>query len=178
MSTENKKNNAKLVQAFNTLQKAFKAAGESDPELTQAMELVRSAISNLPQPQLELEFGLDEDPVAPGSDESLPRPEIDPGEVAVYSDGACRGNPGPGSWAFVAQDSAGEVLQKSSGVSSLTTNNKMELQGVIEGLTYLLELGNPLPKVYFHTDSKYVVDGITKWVPGWKARGWKKADKK
>ncbi len=102
---------------------------------------------------------------------------------AVYSDGACRGNPGPGAWGMVAQSSDGSVLFFDSGVEDHSTNNRMELQGAIEGIKSLLEYFEEqnLPastEVRLVSDSKYVLDGISKWVPGWKARGWKKADKK
>lgn len=103
---------------------------------------------------------------------------------AVFSDGACRGNPGPGAYALIVQNSKGEVVLKSSSVEVPTTNNKMELSGVIKGLNGLFEKfqedgfsGSHLP-VFVYSDSKYVVDGIKSWVPGWKARGWKKADNK
>lgn len=102
----------------------------------------------------------------------------------VFSDGACRGNPGPGAWACVIQDMKGEILLQSSGVDVPTTNNKMELQGVISGLESLIdrwvESGmseRDVPVLVF-SDSKYVVDGISSWVAGWKSRGWKKADGK
>lgn len=116
----------------------------------------------------------------------LPLPEelsgVDIG-FALFSDGACRGNPGPGAWGQLVQNSQGEVLFVGSGVETLTTNNKMELQGAIESLkqlvNYLKENVPPKkPIVFLYSDSKYVVDGITKWVPGWKSKGWKKADKK
>lgn len=103
---------------------------------------------------------------------------------AIFSDGACRGNPGPGSWACITQDIKGEILFKASGVDVPTTNNKMELQGVIEGLTGLIDkwvedqISDRQTPVFVYSDSKYVVDGITSWVDGWKARGWKKADGK
>lgn len=103
---------------------------------------------------------------------------------AVFSDGACRGNPGPGAYALIVQNSKGEVVLKSSSVEVPTTNNKMELSGVIKGLHGLFEKfqedgfsGSHLP-VFVYSDSKYVVDGIKLWVPGWKSRGWKKADNK
>jgi ribonuclease HI len=103
---------------------------------------------------------------------------------ALFADGACRGNPGPGSYALIIQNAKGEVVLKSSGVEMPTTNNKMELQGVIRGLHGLFEKfqeeghsQSHLP-VFVYSDSKYVVDGITSWVPGWKSRGWKKADNK
>jgi ribonuclease HI len=103
---------------------------------------------------------------------------------ALFSDGACRGNPGPGAYALIVQNKLGEIILKSSGVEMPTTNNKMELQGVIAGLLGLydkfLEDGHSQGHVplFVYSDSKYVVDGITSWVPGWKNRGWKKADNK
>ncbi len=102
---------------------------------------------------------------------------------ALFSDGACRGNPGPGSWGTVGQNSLGEILFQSSGIDIPSTNNKMELEGAIQGLMhlkdYLQDLGTlDQSEVFLYSDSKYVVDGITKWVAGWKKRGWKKADKK
>ena len=115
---------------------------------------------------------------------SFPAPDYLKTEgFAVYSDGACRGNPGPGAWGMVAQNSKGDVLFFDSGVDEDTTNNRMELQGAIEGLSSLLEYfekeGLPATtEVRLVSDSKYVLDGISKWVPGWKSRGWKKADKK
>ena len=93
-------------------------------------------------------------------------------EVTIYTDGACSGNPGPGGWGAVLLYGAHE--REISGGDEMTTNNKMELQGVISALETLRE---PCA-VQLYSDSKYVVDGITKgWARGWKARGWKKADK-
>ena len=109
--------------------------------------------------------------------------EVDSG-YAVFSDGACRGNPGPGAWGAMGQDSSGSVLFQSSGIESRTTNNRMELEGAYEGLRALVEIleeSNLDPaenKIYLYSDSKYVVDGMAKWVSGWKKRGWKKADGK
>lgn len=105
------------------------------------------------------------------------------GSYAVFSDGACRGNPGPGSWGVIAQDNQGELLFESSGFSMNTTNNKMELKGAIQGL---VELDNYLRTekdgiysgIYLYSDSQYVVKGAQQWISGWKKRGWKKADKK
>jgi ribonuclease HI len=103
---------------------------------------------------------------------------------AVFADGACRGNPGPGAWATIIQDARGEVILKSSGVDVPTTNNKMELEGVIRGLKGLIEkwieegMSDRESPVFVYSDSKYVIEGIDKWVPGWKARGWRKADNK
>lgn len=103
---------------------------------------------------------------------------------AIFADGACRGNPGPGAWATMIQDTKSEVILKSSGVDVPTTNNKMELEGVIRGLKGLVEkwiedgVSDRESPVFVYSDSKYVTEGIEKWVPGWKSRGWKKADNK
>lgn len=105
------------------------------------------------------------------------------GGLALYADGACRGNPGPGSWACVAQNAQGEVIFEASGFEQLTTNNKMEIQGAISSLELLERTfqENPFAQyapLFFFTDSKYVVEGMNQWTAGWKARGWKKADGK
>ncbi|MDP7319882.1 MAG: ribonuclease H [Bacteriovoracaceae bacterium] len=98
---------------------------------------------------------------------------------ALFTDGACRGNPGPGSFAYMIQSGVdGSLLYEAAQVSSLTTNNKMELKAIIEGLKYLSEHYTPMHQIFVYTDSKYAVDGIKSWVRGWKKRGWKKADKK
>lgn len=123
----------------------------------------------------------------PLKEESLPLPfEIssEPEMIAIYSDGGCRGNPGPGAFAYLAQAHNGEVLAEGVDFESLTTNNKMELQGPIKALQKLTQIlpekgRDPLlTRVKVLTDSKYVVDGMKSWVSGWKARGWKKADNK
>ena len=93
--------------------------------------------------------------------------------VEIFTDGACSGNPGPGGYGVVLR--FGEVEKELSGGDSATTNNRMELLGVITGLSALKE---PC-RVILTTDSKYVVDSITKgWVYGWKKKGWIKSDKK
>jgi ribonuclease HI len=103
---------------------------------------------------------------------------------AIFADGACRGNPGPGAWATMIQDTKAEVILKSSGVDVPTTNNKMELEGVIQGLKGLVDkwiedgVSDHESPVFVYSDSKYVVEGIEKWVTGWKSRDWKKADGK
>ena len=93
--------------------------------------------------------------------------------VTVFTDGACSGNPGPGGWAAILQyGSAEKVL---SGGAADTTNNRMELLGVISALEALKE---PC-RVELYSDSKYVIDALQKrWVWGWKSRGWIKSDKK
>lgn len=91
--------------------------------------------------------------------------------VEIFSDGACSGNPGPGGYGAILRWNGKE--KELSGGEKHTTNNRMELTGVIEALT---ALKYPC-KVILTTDSKYVVDSVTKgWVNGWKRRGWKKSD--
>jgi ribonuclease HI len=92
--------------------------------------------------------------------------------VEIYTDGACRGNPGPGGWAATLE--YGEHLRELSGAEALTTNNRMELTAVIRALEALKR--SVAARV--HTDSEYVRRGITEWVPNWKARGWRTADRK
>ena len=92
--------------------------------------------------------------------------------VTIYTDGACSGNPGPGGWGVVLI--YGEHERDLWGGERQTTNNRMELTAAIRALEALTR---PC-KVELHTDSQYVRQGITEWMPGWKARGWKTADKK
>ncbi|HIF25956.1 MAG TPA: ribonuclease HI [Micavibrio sp.] len=92
--------------------------------------------------------------------------------VKLYTDGACSGNPGPGGWGALMIWN-GHEKEMSGGVPE-TTNNRMELTAVIEGLKAL----NRECVVEVYTDSKYVMQGITEWMAGWKAKGWKTAAKK
>lgn len=92
--------------------------------------------------------------------------------VVIYTDGACKGNPGPGGWGVWMKSGAHE--KEMSGGEAVTTNNRMELTAVIEALT---ALKRPC-EVVLYTDSEYVRKGITEWIHGWKTRGWKTADKK
>lgn len=91
--------------------------------------------------------------------------------VLIYTDGACRGNPGPGGWGAVMI--AGKHRKEICGGDLATTNNRMELMAAIQALETL----NKPCKVELHTDSQYVKNGVTTWIHGWKARGWKTADK-
>ncbi len=93
-------------------------------------------------------------------------------DVVIYTDGACRGNPGPGGWGALLR--SGDHEKEIWGGEPLTTNNRMELMAAIMALE---GLKRPC-KVELHTDSKYVMQGITEWIRGWKARGWQTADKK
>ena len=92
--------------------------------------------------------------------------------IEIYTDGACRGNPGPGGWGVLLI--AGQHRRTMHGGEAETTNNRMELTAAIEALN---ALKGP-SKVELHTDSKYVMDGITEWMANWKKRGWKTAAKK
>ena len=93
-------------------------------------------------------------------------------EVELWTDGACRGNPGPGGWAALLLARDRERAFK--GAEILTTNNRMELTAAIRGLQALTRPCN----VRLHTDSQYVMKGVTEWIEGWKRRGWRTADKK
>lgn len=101
-------------------------------------------------------------------------------DFIAFSDGACRGNPGPGAWGSLVQLPDNYIIYEASGVELSTTNNRMELQGAIEALQFIAQYPDydQSSKAVLVSDSKYVVDGINQWVPGWKRRGWKKADKK
>jgi ribonuclease HI len=92
--------------------------------------------------------------------------------VEMFTDGACRGNPGPGGWAVLIRMGARE--KELSGGEPLTTNNRMELLAAIKGLE---ALKRPC-RVELHTDSIYVRDGITRWVHNWRQNGWRTSDKK
>ena len=93
-------------------------------------------------------------------------------KVEIFTDGACRGNPGPGGWAALIRMGARE--RELSGGEPLTTNNRMELLAAIEALN---ALKRPC-RVQLTTDSSYVRDGITKWIHGWRRNGWRTADRK
>jgi len=90
--------------------------------------------------------------------------------IKIYSDGACWGNPGPGGWAaiLISRGHNKEI----SGADRQTTNNRMEITAALEGLKAL----NQPSVVHFFTDSSYLVNAATSWMPGWKARGWKRKD--
>lgn len=94
------------------------------------------------------------------------------GVVEMFTDGACRGNPGPGGWGVVLRYKGREKTLY--GGEQHTTNNRMELMAVIRGLEAL----NRPCVVKLTTDSRYVMDGVTKWLPAWKQRNWQTADKK
>ena len=93
-------------------------------------------------------------------------------EVEIFTDGACRGNPGPGGWAALLI--AGKSRKEVSGAEAATTNNRMELAAAIGGLGALKRRC----AVKLYTDSKYVLQGVTEWLPNWKARGWRTVARK
>ena len=97
-------------------------------------------------------------------------PDAGPGEVLVWTDGACQGNPGPGGWAAIVAWEDGEVEELSGGLAH-TTNNIMEMTAALEGLR-ALPAGS---RACIVTDSRYLHDGMTSWIHGWKRKGWKTA---
>jgi ribonuclease HI len=93
-------------------------------------------------------------------------------QVQLYADGACSGNPGPGGWAFILRHPAsGKEMERSGGVQE-TTNNRMELTAVIEGLSALKQPSD----VELLVDSQYVGKGLSEWLPKWKANGWRRRE--
>lgn len=94
----------------------------------------------------------------------------------IYTDGACSGNPGPGGWGTVLYLVDGSIHEMGGGERQ-TTNNRMEMQAAIAGLSWLRDSGQTSP-VAIYTDSEYVLKGITQWIAGWKRRGWVNSAKK
>lgn len=92
--------------------------------------------------------------------------------IEIYTDGACSGNPGPGGWGVILRWNGHE--KELHGGEAETTNNRMEMMAVIKALEALKKHST----VDIHTDSKYVMQGVEEWMEGWKARGWRTADKK
>ena len=101
-----------------------------------------------------------------------PEPPAELPSVDLFTDGACKGNPGPGGWGALLRMGARE--KELSGGEPLTTNNRMELLAAIRGLQALTRPA----RVVLHTDSMYVRDGITKWIHNWRRNGWRTSDKK
>ncbi len=148
----------------------------NDTEALSALDLLDEKVENI-------EFAKPDKTRSLSKEFPLPQELVtNPSAYAVFSDGACRGNPGPGAWGVVAQNGAGELLFESNGLDTTTTNNRMELEGAIQSLERLLdhwkEKEVESAPVFLYSDSKYVIEGLAKWVPGWKNRGWKKADGK
>ncbi len=164
----------KHLRALTSVENWLEKQGLLNDGLVSSLNSLKSAIDGIPDEKLS-------------ADGPLPVPkEIagEPNTLALYSDGGCRGNPGPGAFAYVIQEHNGAVVAEGVEFESHTTNNKMELSGPLHGLRDLKDilpgLGKEplLTKIRVVTDSKYVVDGMNTWVQGWKSRGWKKADNK
>ena len=159
-----------MKQRFLFLLQELKKVFEKHPENFSLVEKLEAQVRQLPEEK-------------PAATTFVLPTEVQKGEFALFADGACRGNPGPGSWGVLAQNDTGEVIFESCSFEHLTTNNKMELEGAIQALEnlkfHLQENGGDTfaVNVHLYSDSKYVVDGLNQWVEGWKARGWKKADK-
>lgn len=94
--------------------------------------------------------------------------------ITIYTDGSSRGNPGPGGWGAIIMDES-RVIELGGGESP-TTNNRMELMAAIKALEYADSLSPE--KIELHTDSEYVMKGMTEWLAGWQKRGWRTAGKK
>jgi ribonuclease HI len=165
----------KYLKSLDSIEKWLVGDLNQDEDLKAAFQLIKIKIGEKNEAPAEKNIG------------QLPPPQEiadDPQALALFSDGGCRGNPGPGAFAFVIQDYLGEVIAEGVEFESHTTNNKMELSGALKGLHELLSVlpvqgKEPLlTRVKVITDSKYVVEGMKTWVQGWKARGWKKADNK
>ncbi|MFM7599739.1 MAG: ribonuclease HI [Pseudanabaena sp.] len=122
---------------------------------------------------IETESSADTKPVSPKSKtEDAGTSKI----ISIHTDGACSKNPGPGGWGVVVHFSDGSTKELGGGQRE-TTNNQMELQGAIAALEFLAIHKQSTP-VDLYTDSKYVLDGITKWIKGWKKNGWQTKDNK
>lgn len=161
----------KNLRSLNSIENWLKKEGILSNELSLSFLTIRNALETLPdRPEAPCELPLPQEI------------ENEPDAFALYSDGGCRGNPGPGAFAYLIQNHQGKVIAEGVEFETHTTNNRMELSGPIKGLQELkdilpqLERDPLLSKIKVITDSKYVVDGMKSWVPGWKARGWKKAD--
>lgn len=98
-------------------------------------------------------------------------------EIQIYTDGSSLGNPGPGGWGVVIIEKD-KIIKEIGGGEQNTTNNRMELQAVIEALRYICNKENLVKSVIIHADSAYVLGGVTTWIHGWEKNGWRTANKK
>lgn len=96
--------------------------------------------------------------------------------IRIYTDGGCSGNPGPGAWAYIMLD--GDSRREDSGYEASTTNNRMELSAVIEGLKRVAQQNSAGRSLEIYTDSRYVQQGITDWILRWEQNGWRTQSKK
>jgi ribonuclease HI len=143
-----------------------------------AVEIVRSRIqsqSTKVTNQLESTPITNSQSPIPNSQSPIPN-STESKIISIHTDGACSKNPGPGGWGVVVHFSDGSTKELGGGLRE-TTNNQMELQGAISALEFLATHKQSTP-VDLYTDSKYVLDGITKWIKGWKKNGWKTKDNK
>ena len=154
--------------------KGFKGAKyKSFPREIEAIEWLRECVLNAKEPVAQPLIDLIKNHLEKGSIGSKPTMADPNGEIIIHTDGGASPNPGVGGYGVVLQK--GTRRKELSAGYQLTTNNRMEMMGVIVALQAL----NESSKVVLHTDSKYIVDSVTKrWVYGWKKRGWKKSDGK
>lgn len=108
------------------------------------------------------------------TEESAGGAKTPPPHVELYTDGACSGNPGPGGWAYILKHPASGAAKERAGGERDTTNNRMELTAVIEGMRALKSSS----RVDLYSDSQYVLNGLKTWMDDWKKRGWKTSAKK
>ena len=169
------KQKIKLLKSLDEFTKIF----GDDAEVERALALLRDRVNQLSDVEETAQSSsVDTSTMVLPSEIRLPH------QVALFCDGACRGNPGPGAWAGIGQGFTGEIWFESSGFETRTTNNRMEMLGSIESLQSLKNVLDEKfllasqTEVFIYTDSKYVVEGATKWIKGWQAKGWKKADGK
>lgn len=112
-------------------------------------------------------------PPTPSAPVQPPAQASDLTHVELYTDGACSGNPGPGGWAYILRHANSGKTVEHSGGDRETTNNRMEMMAVIEGLTALRD---PC-QVDLYSDSQYVIKGMSEWLDGWKKKNWKRSNK-
>lgn len=149
-----------------------------------AVEITRSRDQSLPTNASTTPEALTEIPSKPSPNSQSPIPNsqspipnaTDSQIVSIHTDGACSKNPGPGGWGVVVHFADGSIKELGGGLRE-TTNNQMELQGAIAALEFLANRKQSA-SVDLYTDSKYVLDGITKWIKGWKKNGWQTKDNK
>jgi len=175
------------VKRYQEFLEEIKDLLESDPHALELLTTLEDKIKKIPKDklsQLKNKKNGNKNKKNFSKDFSIPL-ELencqDSESLAFFCDGACRGNPGPGAWAAMAQNKKGEVIYEASGTEFNTTNNRMELMAAIFCLHAVsnFEEENDWtspPHIFVYSDSRYVVDGLENWVKSWKSRGWKKAD--
>ncbi len=141
--------------------------------MTKLLDTAIAALNQLPEADQEAIARLILQAVATNQRQSLvANPSGAKSQIqAIYTDGACAGNPGPGGWGAVIYFTDG-TIHEMGGAELHTTNNRMEMQAAIAALQWLKQAGTDEP-VVLYTDSEYVKNGITKWIQGWKKKNWK-----